>query len=105
MAVIGGLDATVGNITDISLWQDPWPQGIGIFDLSNMEWKDHYDPEAGPYRTPEAVKDWYRQNGRYPSQWNVSAVEGWFTRTGTSSSRYIPTIRVTCSVLINAWCS
>jgi len=81
MAVVGGYDSTVNNVTS---WRDPWPQGIGIFDLTDMNWKDHYDPSAEPYRSPDAVKDWYARNGRFPSQWNNKTVQGWFTNIGMS---------------------
>ena len=32
---------------------DPWPQGLGIFDMSAMEWKDMYDPKAEAYISPK----------------------------------------------------
>ena len=32
---------------------DPWPQGLGIFDMSAMEWKANYDPEAKAYVSPK----------------------------------------------------
>jgi hypothetical protein len=81
MAVVGGYDSTINNFTS---WRDPWPQGIGIFDLTDMEWKDHYDPPAEPYRSPDAVKDGYARNGPFPSQWNNDTVQGWFTNIGMS---------------------
>jgi hypothetical protein len=89
MAVIGGFDNTVTSV-NLTGWRDPWPQGIGIFDLSDMEWKDYYDPSAAAYTTPKAVKDWYKQNGQYPSQWDDVAVQGWFTSKGTWPSWRIP---------------
>lgn len=39
---------------------DPWPMGLGIFDLSKMKWSSSYDPNAPPYAQPQVVKDWYR---------------------------------------------
>ena len=32
---------------------DPWDQGLGVFDMSAMEWKDSYDPNAAAYTSPE----------------------------------------------------
>lgn len=89
MAVIGGADNSLANW---SKWRDPWLQGIGIFDLTDMEWKDHYDPSAASYTTPQAMKGWYEQNGRYPSAWDDPVVQGWFTGTGDSSSWLFSTI-------------
>jgi hypothetical protein len=86
MAVIGGFDNTGVNLTE---WKDPWAQGIGIFDLSDMRWKDRYDPSAAAYTTPVAIKNWYNQNGQYPSRWDDSVVKGWFTK-GAWSSWHIP---------------
>jgi hypothetical protein len=85
MAVIGGSANAVTSVNATG-WRDPWSQGIGIFDLSDMEWKDHYDPSAAAYTTPKAVNDWYKQNGQYPSKWDDVVVEGWFTNKGTCSS-------------------
>ena len=89
MVSIGGL------VTDISLQvtnegpestgtnslPDPWLQGIGIFDLTAMEWKEEYDPAAAPYVTPDAVKAFYQRNGRGPASWSNSVVQAWFTET------------------------
>ena len=95
MAVIGGWDTT-GNT---SSWYDPWAQGIGIFDLTEMAWKDHYDPSAGSYRTPQGLKDWYSQNGRYPSEWDDPTVQGWFTGIGALSSSQTHKAQRKCRVL------
>lgn len=39
---------------------DPWPYSLGIFDLTDLEWKDEYNAEAEDYQTPEVIRDWYR---------------------------------------------
>ena len=66
---------------------DPWPQGLGIFDLTAMEWKEGYDPAAAPYVTPDAVKAYYQRNGRGPASWSNGVVQAWFTET-TSNHTY-----------------
>ena len=58
---------------------DPWLQGLGIFDLTAMEWKEEYDPAAAPYVTPDAVKAYYQRNGRGPASWSNDVVQAWFT--------------------------
>ena len=77
MAVIGG---TVSSAQQYAI-ADPWTNGIGIFDLSDMEWKDSYDANAGPYITPEFVKVHNIQNP-YPDKWSDPVVESWFTQKG-----------------------
>lgn len=70
-----GLDDTWSSIPD------PWDQGIGIFDLSELQWKESYDASAEPYVTPANIKEWYKSNAKYPS-WNDPLIEQWFTEGG-----------------------
>lgn len=77
-------DGANDSITDSSL-PDPWPQGIGVFDLTDMVWKDTYDPNAAPYITPDIVKNQYRQNWQNPSSWSNLINQGWFTKSATTS--------------------
>jgi hypothetical protein len=79
MVVIGGLTAGV-KYENIST--DPWAQGLGIFDLTNLEWMSSYDASAKAYQTPNLVKEDLAQNGLYPSTWDSTVVEGWFTNRG-----------------------
>ena len=50
---IGGYD----NVWDD---QDPAPQGLLLFDMTEMRWKDSYDAEAPQYARPEKIEEWYR---------------------------------------------
>ncbi|KAF4313032.1 hypothetical protein GTA08_BOTSDO00861 [Botryosphaeria dothidea] len=52
--VIGGQD----NNNNTYRWEnpDPWTQGLGIFDMTAMEWSDGYDAGAGAYSSPQVVK-------------------------------------------------
>lgn len=47
--------------TDENDYEDPdvWPYGIGVFDMTALEWVDEFDPEARDYQTPAVVQDWY----------------------------------------------
>lgn len=38
---------------------DPLPYGIGIFDMSALEWKEEYDPDAAEYRAHESISKFY----------------------------------------------
>lgn len=58
MISVGGINTHVEKP-----WEDkdPFPQGIGVFDMTALEWKDEYDPEAPPYEMPQVVREWYEQ--------------------------------------------
>ena len=53
MIMIGGTDPTYLKK------KDPWPQGIGVFDMTALKFKDSYEAKAGPYKTPDVVKRYY----------------------------------------------
>ncbi len=84
MLSIGG-----GNPNDVTYgkWSiDNAPQGLGIFDLTEMTWGSSYDASAAPYTTPRIVKDWYSKND-LPA-FNDSAVAGFFrVMTATDSCK------------------
>jgi Kelch motif len=90
MVVVGGLDPTVPT-SQINVSTDPWTNGINVFDLSIMRWKDAYDPNDASYQTPSVVRDWYAQNGPYPS-WDYPAVQSLFIEASTITSLPQPTI-------------
>lgn len=56
----------------IGLETDPWTSGIGVFDMSQLRWQNHYDAGAEDYDSPEAVKRFYSVNYREPSWSNRS---------------------------------
>ncbi len=60
---IGGLDNgnRKFNYSDIYQSPDPFTQGIGIFDMTSMEWMPSYNANAAPYESPSVVKDWYAE--------------------------------------------
>ncbi|MCJ1327770.1 hypothetical protein MMC10_004445 [Thelotrema lepadinum] len=49
-----GLDGGLGNT-------DPWPQGLGIFDMVELEWVNAYNATAAAYVVPLAVQNWYNE--------------------------------------------
>ena len=59
MIIIGGFR---NDGTDSGAGDD-WPLGLGVFDLSEMVFKDRYDADASVYTSPEIVKRWYAENG------------------------------------------
>ena len=42
-------------------YTDPWPQGLGIFDMVALRWTNTYDANASPYKPPNVIQDWYDQ--------------------------------------------
>jgi hypothetical protein len=89
MVVIGGAIDTAQQDGVV----DPWSNGIGIFDLSEMQWKDSYNATAGAYVTPEFVKSQNEQRPT-PDEWSDSVVKDWFTQKGADPS-YSSTAGVT----------
>lgn len=54
MLSIGGTNDAAG-FTGV----DPFPQGLGILDLTALTWGNSYDAEADKYESPKVVQDWY----------------------------------------------
>lgn len=38
---------------------DPAPQGLILFDMTSLEWKDAYDASTTEYERANSLKDWY----------------------------------------------
>ena len=56
MLSIGGI-----NTHKNKPWEDKdgFSQGIGVFDMTELQWKENYDHEAAVYDSPKPVRDWY----------------------------------------------
>ncbi|MCJ1344868.1 hypothetical protein MMC31_003073 [Peltigera leucophlebia] len=84
MIIIGGVDPT--NDTDWTGFadsgtepRDPWAEGIGIFDMTTLKFKDTYESKAKPYEPPGVIKSFYGDKSkRYPATWTSSAVQELF---------------------------
>lgn len=46
---------------------DPWTNGLGIFDLVALNWTMQFDPDAAPYAPADALKAVYAGNPRTPT--------------------------------------
>ena len=90
MVSIGGV---IGAAQQEPTVADIWPLGLGVFDLTEMAWKDNYDPSVSAYETPATVKNWYRQNGLYPKSWDSPGVEALFRNTTANTSSPSPSSR------------
>ena len=59
MLTIGGLSPLDSGTDTMS--QDHETNGLGLWDLTDLRWIDAYDADAAPYKTPNIVKDWYKE--------------------------------------------
>ncbi|KAK8248308.1 hypothetical protein HDK77DRAFT_224807 [Phyllosticta capitalensis] len=60
MVVVGGYDLSKGGNTSLTD-SDPWLNGLGVFDLTDLKWKSSYNASASAYDSPQMVKDWYNE--------------------------------------------
>lgn len=58
MIVVGGVNAELDSRSSF-VDKDPWANGIGVFDVSELSWKDGFDAQASPYERPRLVREWY----------------------------------------------
>ncbi|KAI0893862.1 hypothetical protein F4806DRAFT_498615 [Annulohypoxylon nitens] len=74
MLSYGGVDGgpLLKNPTTTS---DPWKQGLGIYDMTELKWTDLYNPYAAQYESPKEVSDWYAQGGMNTITWCDSLKE------------------------------
>lgn len=65
-----------GDLKDTA--QDPWAQGLGVFDMSALVWTHTYDPSAAEYDTPTTIKSWYSVNDLEAVPWANDQVKAMF---------------------------
>ncbi|KAL5870355.1 hypothetical protein ACKVWC_011099 [Pyricularia oryzae] len=77
MVNVGGYEDGFGGES----WRttDPWTKGIGVFDMTALQWLDSYDPAAGPYESPQVVKDWYKNGGLSSVKWRSEQTKKLFS--------------------------
>ncbi|KAF4926614.1 Kelch repeat-containing protein [Colletotrichum viniferum] len=75
---------SVGGTDGKTAWSgaDPWPNGLGMFDMTDWEWKTDYDAEAKDYETANTIRDW----GLTSVAWSSETVQKLFISTATSNS-------------------
>lgn len=52
---------TVGGSNDFPNKPDPFPRGLGIFDMTELKWKDEYDAASAKYDSPQVIKSLYAE--------------------------------------------
>ena len=62
MIIVGGFDYTYDSILP-SIWnEDPWTNGIAVFDMTTLQWKESFEASADPYVSPDMVKQFYNES-------------------------------------------
>lgn len=57
--MIGGEDPAHWDESDSKTLADPWLQGIGVFDIKSLRFKNSYQAKANAYETPDFIKKYY----------------------------------------------
>ena len=79
---------SIGGIQDED-WQtftDPWANGLGIFDLTALNWTNAYNHTADPYEPSSLVTNYYSSNARYPKSWADPALQVIFETNSASTT-------------------
>ncbi|KAK3385929.1 hypothetical protein B0H63DRAFT_394993 [Podospora didyma] len=50
---------SIGGVNGSWIDKDPAPQGLQLFDMTSLAWKDTYDANAASYEAPEVIKKLY----------------------------------------------
>lgn len=60
--------------------QDLTPQGLSIFDMTELSWKRNGDYDAGaePYKSPRVVEEWYKDRNLSSLSWASEEVKNMF---------------------------
>ncbi len=75
---VGGADNSRTN-------PDPAPQGLLLFDMTTLEWKDSYDATAAAYERHSDLKAWYGNGSLGKVEWSSDEVRKLFVAATTSS--------------------
>ncbi|KEY72896.1 hypothetical protein S7711_06727 [Stachybotrys chartarum IBT 7711] len=73
-----------GGLRAIDQWNylDPWAHGMGVFDTTELRWKDSYDADAAEYEPAQMVQDWYNEGGLESVSWSSDEVRAMFVESG-----------------------
>ena len=62
MASVGGLNPTLYWMSAFNDTKDNFYDGIGIFDMVELQWKSGYDAQAAPYTISRPIREWYNNS-------------------------------------------
>ncbi|KAK0610852.1 hypothetical protein B0T14DRAFT_529203 [Immersiella caudata] len=72
---IGGLNPYLNAWTT----QDPFAQGLAVFDMVDLKWTDSYNAGAAAYEAPPPVKEWYSKGLLGSVTWSSDDVQRLFS--------------------------
>ncbi|KAK0623789.1 hypothetical protein B0T14DRAFT_517058 [Immersiella caudata] len=78
---VGGVNDTYYNTKDNA------PQGLQVFDMTRLVWKDDYDAGAAEYVRADVIADWYKNGGLDNVYWSSREVESLFVRDGVPGTK------------------
>jgi len=70
---------------EFGIAMDPAPNGMLVFDMTTMQWKDSYDANAGPYKRPDDLNTWYSNGSFDKVNWSSNQVRQLFARKSTTT--------------------
>ncbi|OHE93099.1 kelch repeat protein [Colletotrichum orchidophilum] len=79
MLSVGGVDGKTGYSS-----ADPWPQGLGLFDMTDWTWKTDYDAGAKEYESAKTVNEWYQATGVSSVQWSSNEIQALFRKSNST---------------------
>ena len=70
MIMLGGTNPLYSDAPggDSGRPRDPWDQGIAVFDMTALKFKDSYQSNADPYEPPYAIQQYYNKRWVYSSR-------------------------------------
>ncbi|OAG35070.1 hypothetical protein AYO21_10743 [Fonsecaea monophora] len=64
---------------------DEWASGIGIMDMTELQWKDHYDAAGAPYKRAQVIDNYYNQSYVKPA-WSDPVLAAQFAFAGPTNA-------------------
>uniref|UniRef100_A0A8H7TWG5 Kelch repeat protein n=1 Tax=Bionectria ochroleuca TaxID=29856 RepID=A0A8H7TWG5_BIOOC len=64
---------------------DPWGNGLGILDLTELKWKNDYNASAPEYDSPDVIKEWYADAAREQPTWASDSIKAMFSTSSDNT--------------------
>ncbi|KAL8367072.1 hypothetical protein RB595_007986 [Gaeumannomyces hyphopodioides] len=90
MLSVGGSDRTHDSGGEWTNSKDPWPQGLGVFDMTELRWTDGFDAHAADYTPPRQVADWYSSGNLDNVSWASAEIKNIFILAQTGGGQKEP---------------
>ncbi|KAI0131899.1 hypothetical protein BJ170DRAFT_691121 [Xylariales sp. AK1849] len=77
MIIVGGANPNLAFL-DMFRDVDPWINGIGVIDVTELSWSGSFDANAAAYESPDVVKTWYNAGNQEKVSWTSDTVKDLF---------------------------